>query len=311
MQQRILSRGEIESLDHTLIPKIILPQRASVFAERAARFQHLSIDSSLQGYLSLMSQLCEAQQLALDAYDDAPGPSESQLQLAQSHGMPPIQAVGWQRDLIWHDMLRHILTYVLGVTDLPEPARAVCLKLQETLTEEPDKIDQQADALLARLDDVDGATAPFIMAGLQTYWTSLAGRFDIDQLPVVLPFGVCPLCGSLPVASIVRVGGQADACRYLSCSLCTNQWHLVRVTCSHCEKTENVAYQSIEGGSEAVKAESCDDCRSYRKILYQHKDPHVDPVADDLATLTLDIMMGEEGYSRSSDNPLFWQDKKG
>lgn len=309
--QRILSRGEIEGLDHTLIPRLRLPQLASVYAERAARFHHLSIDSPLQGYLKLMAHLSEGQQLALASCGDVPGVSESRLSLAQSHGMPPLQAVGWQRDPLWRDMLQQILRHMLSVTDIPAQARAVCDALNQRLMQRPDDVELLADALLARLDDVDGASAPFVMAGLQTYWSALAGRFDLEQLPVVSPFGVCPLCGSLPVSSIVRVGGQADACRYLCCSLCASEWHLVRVTCSHCEHTEKVAYHSIEGGSEAIRAESCDDCRSYRKIFYQHKDPHVDAVADDLASLPLDIMMGEEGYSRPSDNPLLWQNKEG
>ena len=46
---------------------------------------------------------------------------------------------------------------------------------------------------------------------------------------------------------------------------------------------------------------------TYRKIFYQEKQLGVDPVADDLASLALDVLMGEEGYSRSSGNPLLWQ----
>jgi FdhE protein len=33
----------------------------------------------------------------------------------------------------------------------------------------------------------------------------------------------------------------------------------------------------------------------------------VEPVADDLATLALDLLMGEAGYHRGSTNPLLWQ----
>jgi len=36
--------------------------------------------------------------------------------------------------------------------------------------------------------------------------------------------------------------------------------------------TANIAYHSIEGGAEAIRAESCDECHTYRKILYQEKD---------------------------------------
>ena len=145
-----------------------------------------------------------------------------------------------------------------------------------------------------------------VVAALQVYWTDLASRFDEKQLPVASPFGVCPVCASLPVASVVRVGGQFEGYRYLCCSLCATQWHMVRVKCSHCEDVESVAYQAIEGRTPAIKAETCDHCHTYRKIFYQDKDLQVEPVADDLASLMLDVLVGEAGYSRASGNPLLW-----
>jgi len=115
------------------------------------------------------------------------------------------------------------------------------------------------------------------------------------------------VCGTLPVASIVRADERSQGYRYLHCALCATEWHLVRITCSQCQGTANIAYHSIEGGAEAVRAESCDACHTYRKILYQEKDPNVEPVADDLASLALDLLMSEAGYHRGSGNPLLWQ----
>jgi FdhE protein len=57
----------------------------------------------------------------------------------------------------------------------------------------------------------------------------------------------------------------------------------------------------------AVRAETCEQCRCYRKILYQEKDSQVEPVADDLASLNLDLLLGQSGYHRASGNPLLWQ----
>jgi FdhE protein len=82
---------------------------------------------------------------------------------------------------------------------------------------------------------------------------------------------------------------------------------MVRITCSQCLATAGIAYHSIEGGLAAVRAESCGQCHTYRKILYQEKDPEVEPVADDLASLALDLLMTEEGWHRGSGNPLLWQ----
>jgi len=305
--QRILERGEIESLDHTSIPRLRIPVRASVFTDRAARLRQLAQDHPASAYLALMAHLVDAQHRALE-HCAVRSAGEEQISRAQAHGMPPLQAMGWSRAPQWRDILKALAEHMSGQAEVPEQARAVAASLRERLDSDPDSIETQADAILAERDtEVDGASAPFIMAALQVYWTSLAIDFDTSKLPVVSPFGVCPLCGSLPVSSVVRVGGSADGCRYLCCSLCSSEWHLVRVTCSHCEGTKSIAFHSVEGGPEGIKAESCDDCHSYRKIFYQEKDYNVDPVADDLASLTLDMLMGEEGYSRASGNPLLWQ----
>jgi FdhE protein len=76
--------------------------------------------------------------------------------------------------------------------------------------------------------------------------------------------------------------------RYLHCNLCETEWHVVRVKCSNCEQTRDLHYWSLENEEAAVKAESCGDCGTYLKILYQEKDPKVEAVADDLASLVLD-----------------------
>ena len=54
----------------------------------------------------------------------------------------------------------------------------------------------------------------------------------------------------------------------------------------------------------AAKAESCEVCRSYRKLYRLDKQQYADPVADDLASLALDILVGEAGYARAGHNPF-------
>jgi FdhE protein len=39
-------------------------------------------------------------------------------------------------------------------------------------------------------------------------------------------------------------------------------------------------------------------------MLYQARDIAVDPFADDLATLGLDVLVAEAGWSRHAPNPL-------
>ena len=171
-----------------------------------------------------------------------------------------------------------------------------------------DQIEAQADALLAaRIAEVDAAAAPFLMGALQVYWGDLARRLTVEDVSGVDAPGVCPVCGVLPVASVVRTDARSQGYRYLHCALCATEWHMVRVTCSHCRSTKGLTYQSIDGGPDFVRAECCDECRTYRKILYQEKDTNVEPVADDLASLALDLLLSEAGYQRASGNPLLWQ----
>ena len=151
------------------------------------------------------------------------------------------------------------------------------------------------------------AAAPFLVAALQVYWVDLASRLPVDASDHLAVPGVCPMCGTLPIASVVRADQRSQGYRYLHCALCATEWHMVRVTCSHCLATKGIDYQSIEGGPEAIRAECCDNCRTYRKILYQEKDSRVEALADDLASLALDLLLSEAGYHRVSGNPLMWQ----
>jgi FdhE protein len=116
------------------------------------------------------------------------------------------------------------------------------------------------------------------------------------------------------VASITRTAGESLGQRYLHCSLCNLEWHMVRGKCPHCLGSKGLAYQSLdladaaedEAGSRAssakVQAETCDDCGHHLKIVHTDRDPFVDPVADDLATLTLDLLVAEAGQERHGVN---------
>ena len=192
--QRILPRGEIEALDHNTIPRVQLPARESVFATRAARLRQLAADSPVADYLLLMARLVDAQHRALKGCA-APPASQERIELAQTHGMPPLQAVGWPRDPLWRDILRQLVDDVAAGPDVPAEAVEVCASLRRALDEDTESLEDLAEAVLSEQHHgVDGAAAPFVMAALQVYWTDLASRFDEKQLPVASPFGVCPVC---------------------------------------------------------------------------------------------------------------------
>lgn len=304
---RILPRGEIEGLDHTSIPRLRLPVRHTVFKDRAQRLRQLATDHPASAYLELLAHLADAQQHALDALTPQPIRAEA-CDAAHTHSMPPLLASSWQRDAYWLESLQTLMQQMLDVASLPPEAHTVCQEILSAITQQPQTIEQLAESVLrGQLNAQEPAAwAPFIMAGLQVYWTHLLTSLQDTDIPMGTPFGVCPSCGTLPVSSIVRIGGRHDGCRYLNCPLCALEWHLVRVTCSHCESTKDIFYHEIEDGPAGIKAESCDHCQTYRKIFYQEKQLGVDPVADDLASLALDVLMGEEGYGRVQGNPFLW-----
>jgi len=57
---------------------------------------------------------------------------------------------------------------------------------------------------------------------------------------------------------------------------------------------------------QVVLAETCEQCGTYRKIVNQEKDPHAEPLADDLASLALDLLMSDTPFQRASSNPLLY-----
>jgi FdhE protein len=150
--------------------------------------------------------------------------------------------------------------------------------------------------------DLDVAIAPVIGAALQVHWVQLARQLELAQVARPEHPNLCPVCGSHPVSSVVRIGGAESGLRYLHCALCSSEWHVVRAKCSNCDNSKGIAYYHLEDGDRVVRAESCPECQTYLKVIYQDTHPLADPVADDLASLTLDLLMDEAGFTRSGTN---------
>jgi FdhE protein len=279
--QRVLDPAQIEAFAQRTIPRIRLPDPATVFAARAARLRHLSEGHAVGDYLRLMAAVADAQQSALNASTDSD----------------------------WQVVLVTLCDAIATTGGFPEGVRAACKRVRAL---PPTVLEGQAELLLNNaIDGVDAQAAPFIMAALQVCQTRKVCSATPEEVTeragaLHIP-GSCPMCSALPVASIVRADKAYQGYRYLHCSLCATEWHLVRVKCSHCESTAGIHYHSIEGGSSAIRAESCDSCKTYRKICYQEQDMAVEPVADDLASLALDLLMTDAGFHRGSGNPLLWQ----
>jgi FdhE protein len=298
--QRILQPGEIETLDRIDFPRIRVPEPAALFADRARRLRQLAThDHPLRDYLRFAALLVEAQAAAATR---APAASfdAAVLERALANGMPVLDPAQ-ELDAAWRDALGRLLDAVLGDATLPAPLADTARALRGL---DAATLDGRARAALRdEQGPHDLAARPLLMAALQVAFTVRAASLSERQVPAVQPATVCPVCGSAPVASVLRIGGSAGGHRYLHCGLCATEWHAVRVKCSHCESTRGVRYRGIEG-QPAVLAETCDVCRTYRKQADQEKDPLAEPLADDLATLALDLLLAETPYARASGNPL-------
>lgn len=303
------------------------PERATFFAERAMRLRQLANAHAMGDFLQFMSRLAQAQQAALARLGrdgGVPIPDAAAIDRASAAGVPPISAADWARDPAWHGVLREIVAAMRADT----PAGPAADALARLAAADEVFLERQADSLLTGvMSGLDLATAPVIAAALQVVWTHLA--IEIAQAharhgsPATQPVGklddagICPCCGSRPVASITRSTGDVAGQRYLHCSLCGTEWYMARVQCAHCGASgaEKIAYQSLdradvieEGESSdraakaTIQAETCDACGHYLKIVHGDRDPFAEAVADDLASVTLDLLVAETGAVRHGVN---------
>jgi FdhE protein len=318
--QRILDPAQIEAFAQRSVARLRFADPAQVFLQRAQRLRHLSGTSPVGDYLGLMAALCEAQQRALSgwnalAHDPACNPAEAQARIARAaaHDLPLLPAPEWPRDARWRVVLSQLCRE--SPQDAPPTVRDLCERLARA---EAADLEAAADRLLGgAAQDLDLQTAPFLMAALQVYWVQMATTLSPEARRTLegahnrtantAMAGVCPVCGTPPVASVVRAEAQYQGYRYLHCGLCATEWHFVRIKCTHCLVTQGIRYHYREGASDALRAESCESCHSYRKIVYQEKDAAVEPLADDLSSLDVDLLMSAENYHRASGNPLLWQ----
>ncbi|MDI9780391.1 MULTISPECIES: formate dehydrogenase accessory protein FdhE [Pseudomonas] len=299
----ILEPGQIEA--SAVMPPFLHLPPPNLFALRAARLEHLAEGNALGDYLLLIAQLCRVQQQLVDNPPDSLPVAEERQRLCISHGLPPLAADGLVREgpwLVWLEaLLLHFDSEANGA-------------LGEALQALRDSDDSQRKgwgiALLAgQYDAVPAALVPFIGAALQAAWSSWLLALPVPELKPAGSLAQCPACGSPAMAGVVRNRGKHNGLRYLACSLCACEWHVVRVKCVYCESSKDLRYTSLEDdrhapGKAPLRAECCPGCSSYLKQHYLENDAAAEPLADDLASLALDIRLDEEGFHRLAPNLL-------
>jgi FdhE protein len=277
----------------------ILPDPAALFTGRAKRLRALAPGHILETYLRFVADINEAQEKTVTKLPAGNYPNRDRVQQSLEHGLPPLSRISFEPVEEAAMALSIFLEQLQGVP-VPEEAATAIGGLAAASDEIRGQLirDGLGDAPTKNI-----AERVLVLAGLQVYFSKLAARLIAEDLRPIAD-GVCPACGSPPMSSMVVGWSKAHNLRFCTCSLCGTMWNAVRVKCVLCSSTAGISYQSIEGKPETIKAETCDSCGRYVKILYQVKDHLLEPLADDVASLDLDMLLAEQRWRRGGQNPF-------
>lgn len=279
--------------------RVRLPDLSTVFQRRAARLQALAPGHDLEGFLRLIAALVAAQHEALSGLPPGSLPGATEIAKARLVQRAPLDPSIWPRDETWRVALSLLLEAIDGDV-LPEQARLARDALRQA---SPAALEALADRFLGgNVAAGEAAQAVFVAAALQVAWTRMAALLDAADLSGGSESGECPTCGSPPVSGLVSPGGTKFGHRHLHCSLCATSWRYVRVRCVHCGSTDKISFRNL-AGTTYLRAECCEVCHGYSKVFYLENARALEPLADDLASLGLDVLVGEEGFARVA-NPF-------
>ncbi len=278
-------------------PYARVPAPQILFDKRAKRFAAIAVDSEIAAYLTFLGQLSAAQHRTVAG---APLPRLPEgVARALVHSMPPLTL-----DLAGQEGASALLAALLADlrrADLMEGPRAVLASLTAMAPDERGRMLRDvADGVFAieRLGE-----SAVVAAALQVWYALHAAQIDETSLRNVGET-LCPCCGAAPASSTIVGWPNAQGNRYLTCSLCCTMWNHLRVKCTSCGTDKGISYRSVEGSTGDIAAEVCEGCGSYIKHLVQTKNGVLEPIADDVASYGLDMMLRADGWRRSGLNPF-------
>ncbi len=295
------SQGPAALGEQSAPPYAVLPDPATLFLARSQRLRTLAAQHPLKPYLSFVAGLTEAQHSIQADLPAAALPDAGQIRQAIEGGIPPLARATLEPGEAGEITMRRFLE---SLRDTPAPSGEAATAVQTLAAASGERLRQLMSAALKDAPVEDIAERVLVLAGLQVHVSRLAAQLSAAELKPVAADGACPVCGSPPMISAVVGWPNAHNSRYCTCPLCATMWNVVRIKCTLCSSTEGIGYHVIEGQPETVKAETCDKCGRYVKVLYLVKDHTLDPLADDIATLDLDMLLAGEGWKRGGQNPF-------
>ncbi len=280
-------------------PFAILPAPARLFRRRAERLRHLAGASRLAPYLTFLADLCDTQATLADTLPPVAPPPPARVAQARDAHMPPLDRLALADDPALATTLDALLAGAEWIAK-PEPAAAALDAVRAA-----DPATRRWLLVNVLSDDIpveDAAAHLFVAAAVQVHAARLAATLDPARL-VPVRVGVCPCCGGRPASSVVIGTLRLEGARYAACATCATLWNEVRIKCLACGSTKGIGYRAL-GEDAVIKAEVCDECHSWVKILYQNLDTGLEAIADDVASLGLDAVMGKSDWRRAGFNPF-------
>jgi formate dehydrogenase maturation protein FdhE len=108
----------------------------------------------------------------------------------------------------------------------------------------------------------------------------------------------CFICGATATLAELQ---ENDQVKHLRCGSCGADWQVRRLQCVYCgnEDHRTLPHLFEEKDFERIQLEACDKCRGYLKVIAAFSPTLVELLAiEDLATLHLDYIAKERGYTR-------------
>jgi formate dehydrogenase maturation protein FdhE len=118
-----------------------------------------------------------------------------------------------------------------------------------------------------------------------------------------LPAPVTPLPGAVASALADRPSAARQA-RYCVCATLAAQWNALQLGCALRGCIPGVVHRHVEDPAGGVDAETRGACHSYVKIVVPTEHSALDLVADDAASLDLDMMLRDVGWRHGGVEPF-------
>jgi len=157
--------------------------------------------------------------------------------------------------------------------------------------------EQEAVYAAALACDCDpGLTSTALRLTVFTTLARLGDEWNAHRGQARWEHGYCPVCGNRPLLGELR---GLEQILFLRCGWCAAQWEFPRLQCPFCltRDHQRLGYLNVDGEGEKERAATCDNCRTYVKLVntLTALSP-IDLLVADASTLHLDLVARGQNY---------------